>query len=151
METQFSPRSGEELRTWINSNLFSNVSTLTRIRCLLDLCDGIDRADGEFTEDALIQVLEKDIDPIVRHEAAFTLYKLYNRGQISGERALKSLCNSAYHDVSTVARHESAESLGFFRHPQAFETLNELLKDPNPDVVATARISLERLSEPSSG
>jgi len=147
MEPQSVARKDNELRIWMNSNLFSNASTLTRIRCLLDLCDGIDPADGEFTVSALIQVLEKDVDPIVRHEAAFALYKLYNRGQISGEHALEALCNSAQNDSSVVVRHESAESLGFFRFPQAFEVLNQLAYESEPDVAATARISLERLNE----
>ena len=137
----------KQLHEWMNTNLFSNQSTLTRIRCLLDLCDGVDRSDGDFAEDALIRVLKNDVDPIVRHEAAFTLYKLYNRQEIEGKRALEALCHSAFHDVSIVARHESTESLGFFNHPQAIETLQALSKDPNPDVVATALISLERLGQ----
>lgn len=65
----------EKFRDWINNNLFSDATSLTRILCLLELCGGIEPSEGEFTEGSLIRVLEHDPDPIVRHEAAFTLYK----------------------------------------------------------------------------
>src|SRR6266498_4688141 len=139
-------RDSENFEAWLNSNLFSDKTTLTRIFCLLDLCGGIDPKSGDFTEDALVKVLLEDIDPIVRHEAAFALYKLYNMGQIIGMRAMDALCDAACNDISTVARHEAAESLGFFDFPKPIQTLQTLLNDPNPDVVATAKISLERLS-----
>lgn len=137
----------ESFRAWIDSNLNADVTPLTRILCLLDLCAGVSPEDGEFIEGVLVRVLEKDTDPIVRHEAAFTLYKLSTMHHISGMQALESLCNSARSDISTVARHEAAESLGFFHDPRSLTTLQGLLNDPNPDVVATARISLERLSK----
>src|SRR5690242_11536035 len=111
MDNKSSSRN-QSFRDWANQSLLTS-STLERIRCLLKICDGIAEEDREFTENILVRVLELDPDPIVRHEAAFALYKLNKKGQIAGKIALQALCKSARSDISTVARHEAAESLGF--------------------------------------
>jgi HEAT repeat protein len=138
---------GGNFQQWATANLSPDVMSLTRIKCIFEICDTVDALDGPFAEEIIIRVLEQDPDPIVRHEAGFALFKLYERGVISGDRAVQALCRSALEDTSTVVHHEAAESLGFFRHPQSFQTLQGLLQDPNIDVSATARISLERLND----
>ena len=97
-----------------------------------------------FVENLLVRVLKEDPNPIVRHEAAFSLGSLH-----SGERQLTiasvdELCDAALHDVSGVVRHEATEVLGHIRLPQVRRTLEQILRDSSGDVVETARIGLER-------
>jgi HEAT repeat protein len=102
--------------------------------------------DPEYVEEVLVRVLASDADPVVRHEAAFVLGKLHQRGKISGQKALDQLCWSAFSDSSVIVRHESAETLGYFNDPRAAAALERLAADPNPDVAATAQIGLARLA-----
>lgn len=100
--------------------------------------------DSVDPEVFLVNVLKNDPDGIVRHEAAFVLGHLYERGRIQGDQALLALCEVAKNDPSIVARHEAAESLSSFPHSAATAALRELLDDPIADVAATARIAIER-------
>lgn len=110
-----------------------------------------ENSKGETVEEWLVSVLISDPHLVVRHEAAFVLGELYARKRIPGGVALKALCDVSKSDTSVVVRHEAAESLGNFDDPLACQTLNELMFDPNEEVVATARLSVERLASFSSG
>lgn len=117
-----------------------------RMDCLEELIEGDLDFDPEYVEEALVRILASDEDPVVRHEAAFILGKLHQRGKISGRRAIEQLCRSALSDSSVIVRHESAETLGYFDDPRAAAALEKLAGDPHPDVAATAQIGLARMA-----
>jgi HEAT repeat protein len=125
-------------------------SACQRMDILEKLVGGIDGDDKCYVEKLLVNVLRADGNPVVRHEAAFVLGKLYELRDIKGEITLSQLCNSSLSDSSVVVRHEAAEVLGVFNAGKAIATLQILVDDPNHDISATAQISLERLLEVSN-
>ena len=98
----------------------------------------------QFVENLLVRVLEEDPNPIVRHEAAFSLGSLHWGVKQLSTGSVDKLCDAALHDASDVVRHEAAEVLGHLRLPYVRGTLEQLLHDSSGDVVETARIGLER-------
>ncbi len=100
--------------------------------------------DGDSMEHFLVNVLERDPDPIVRHEAAFVLRHLKTHRRISGNVAKRALCTSARKDESIVVRHEAMEALHCFEGEEVERTLLSMLEHDEPDIRATAAISLER-------
>lgn len=97
-----------------------------------------------FVENILVRVLKEDPNPIVRHEAAFSLGSLHWGVRQLSIGSVDKLCDVALHDASDVVRHEAAEVLGHLRLPCVPRTLEQLLHDSSGDVVETARIGLER-------
>jgi len=114
----------------------------------MDLVEGLGHADEpldqQFLQYVLIQVLKKDPNAIVRHEAAFSLGSLHCRGRNFSGAAIEALCDAAQNDPSNVVRHEAAEVLGWIVSPKVRKVLELLLCDISDDVVDTARISLDR-------
>ena len=134
----------------LHKELSIATSACQRMDILEKLIGGIDGDDKYYVEDLLVNVLRSDENPIVRHEAAFVLGKLYELGDIQGEITLSQLCDTSLSDSSVVVRHEAAEVLGCFNADKAVATLQFLVNDPNRDISATAQISLERLMEVSN-
>ncbi len=124
--------------------LSSAVDAVSRMNCLERLGKGIDRPQSRFVEKLLANVLIHDKNPVVRHEAAFTLGELYTKGDIRGTGSIDALCRGALHDHAIVVRHEAVETLGYYPFLQAMRTLKKCMRDPNVEVVATAKISLVR-------
>jgi HEAT repeat protein len=120
-------------------------SACQRMDVLEKLVGGIDGDDNCRVEKFLVDILRADENPIVRHEAAFVLGKLYELGDVRGEITLSQLCDSSLSDCSVVVRHEATEVLGCFNSSRAIIALRILKDDPNQDISATAQISLERL------
>lgn len=108
--------------------------------CSIEAC--ATAADADSLERTLTAVLYHDTNPIVRHEAAFILGKLYRAQRICGTRALMALCEAADSDESVVVRHEALEALAAFPDERALYALHKALSDPSADVIATAIISL---------
>lgn len=102
------------------------------------------RQDATELEIFLVEVLRNDSDPIVRHEAAFVLGRLKASDWIIGEFAVPALCAAACDDLSRVVRHEATETLPCFEGPEVDRTLRQLLQNDDPDIRATAAISVER-------
>ena len=105
--------------------------------------EGYDLDRGDL-ERFLVEVLGMDPDPIVRHEAAFAMGRLKTRDRIGGNVAAPALCASACKDSSLVVRHEATETLHCFEGKEVERTLVRLFHDDDPDIRATAAISLER-------
>jgi HEAT repeat protein len=109
-----------------------------------DLADQWSVLEGDTLEYFLVDVLRRDPDPIVRHEAAFVLRHLKTHSRISGNIAKRALCTSAREDESIVVRHEAMEALHCFEGKDVECTLLSMQGHNEPDIRATAAISLER-------
>ncbi len=57
---------------------------------------------------------------------------------------IPDLIDSALHDSSIVARHESLEALGLMRAYDVEDQIKQTLNDPNHDVKETAEFVLKR-------
>ncbi len=95
----------------------------------------------EELEFFLVHVLERDEDPVIRHEAAFVLGKLKDRNTIDGNLASMALCLAASEDVSLIVRHEALEALCCFEGKVVGELLERFSDHENADIRATSAIS----------
>jgi deoxyhypusine monooxygenase len=91
---------------------------------------------GEKCIPTLADVLFHDPDPLVRHEAAFSL------GQIGLSAAIEALETAVLSDPDPIVRHESAAALGSIGSPSAESTLSKALLDKDEIVSNSARASL---------
>ncbi len=94
---------------------------------------------GEDSIATLCDVLLRDIDPLVRHEAAFSLGQI---GLSSGNWALQRALAT---DAEAIVRHESAAALGSVGSPSSEESLRLALEDKDEIVRNSARASLFNL------
>ncbi len=131
----------------IEHDLSQIVSPAKRMDALERLSEGVEKHHGPVIEKILTDSLSTDDNSVVRHEIAFLLGRLYGQGCINGHLALDALCRSALTDSSPLVRHEAAASLGWFQNQKALQVLDELKRDPHPDVVATAWIAIEQLQD----
>ena len=102
----------------------------------------VEEASWESVEAFAVEVLLKESNPIVRHEAAFVLGELRERGRIADDIGAAALRHAAEFDQSVVVRHEAAEAIYCFQGDMIDETLRRLLNDTNEDVRLTASMSL---------
>jgi deoxyhypusine monooxygenase len=91
---------------------------------------------GEESIQTLSDVLLNDVDPLVKHEAAFSL------GQIGLASAVGALEKAMLTDSDAVVRHESAAALGSIGSAKAEQALKKALNDGDPIVSNSARASL---------
>jgi HEAT repeat protein len=94
----------------------------------------------------MINILENDHDPCVRHEVAAQLYRIEERKpQLMANlrtRVVSALFDRAWNDESVVVRHESIEVLGYIADAQSLSALRRLTVDENLDISSTAEIAL---------
>ena len=91
---------------------------------------------GEISIPALADVLLRDTDPLVRHEAAFSL------GQIGLSSAKEALERAVLEDPEAIVRHEAAAALGSIGSVSSAKTLKLALEDEDEIVRNSARTSL---------
>ncbi len=96
------------------------------------------------TEQHLIKVLASHSHPITRHEAAFLLGNLRDKGKIHGSEGALALCAAAREDPSLVVRHESIEALYAYDGEDVAKTLDAMADDPESDIRLTAEITIAR-------
>ena len=89
--------------------------------------------------DLMTWVLENDNNGIVKHEACYQIAALDMRKKIP------NLVHTALNDKSIIARHEALEALGLMGAFDAKEILSQAVNDPNPEIQATAWLSIKRL------
>lgn len=88
----------------------------------------------------LVEALATDTDPLVRHEAAFGLGVLCEASNIAPlRRALQN-------DENLMVRHEAAIALAEYPTEEVRQALAEALSDESPEVVSSARYSLQNIS-----
>ena len=87
----------------------------------------------------LSDVVLNDPDPLVRHEAGFTLGQM---GLASGVHALEE---AVKHDKEAIVRHETAAALGSIGNQSARGTLEAALMDEDELVRNSAAASLFNL------
>lgn len=87
---------------------------------------------------SLVQCLEKDPSPVLRHMGAFLL------AEVRGKEAEDSLARSALQDKSPLVRHEAAETFAFFPLAKKSKSiLQTLLQDDVKEVRDTAKLVLD--------
>ena len=89
--------------------------------------------------DVLIKAMLTDPSPCVRHECAFSL------GETAAKQVVPALIQAMENDENPFVVHEAALALGTLGDIRALEPLKRLLSDPNPDIVESAEIAIERL------
>jgi len=91
---------------------------------------------GEKSIPALADVLLHDPDPLVRHEAAFSL------GQIGLSEGNVALGEAVINDKDPIVRHESAAALGSVGSAESEGVLTKALEDTDEMVRNSAKASL---------
>jgi len=105
----------------------------TRATCILVDFGGEDKVAY------IAQVLKNDPNELVRHEAAFSLGQMgYSSGAAPLEDATKN-------DPSMFVRHEAVIALGVIGSPNAIDTLEKALDDPDGPVRESAVVALSNL------
>lgn len=107
-------------------------------------------AQGSSDIDFLLKLILTDNDPMVRHEVAAQLLRMMMfRSDITRGYAhpiLGAFKERIQNDSSIVVRHECLEAVGYLGDKDDLAYLQELIEEnSHPDVVSTARISLEAL------
>lgn len=105
----------------------------TRATCILVDFGGEDKVGH------IAGVLKNDDNALVRHEAAFSL------GQMCYSQGIEPLADATLNDSSMFVRHEAAIALGVIGSPQAKETLQQALHDPDRAVYESAVVALANI------
>lgn len=105
----------------------------TRATCILVDFGGEDKVEH------IARVLKNDDNELVRHEAAFSL------GQMCYSQGIEPLADATMNDSSMFVRHEAAIALGVIGSPQAKETLQQALDDPDKPVSESAIVALANI------
>lgn len=106
---------------------------------------------GPATYGDLKDILLYHPNPVVRHEASFII------GELGIEELIPYLVKVVKFDQSIVGTHEAIEALGKFKNSREAERIKRFLTQittnknyderiRDPDIQATARLSLEQLS-----
>src|SRR3989344_4402813 len=94
----------------------------------------------EASIQALVQALETDPSPIVRHECAFALGET-----ATPEFAAASLKRACEKDPNIFVRHEAILALATLGDKKHIPFIETFLKDKDPEIVESAEIALQRL------
>jgi len=116
-------------------NLLDNEDFVIRCRAVCILVD----MGGEDVVPYISNVLKKDSNELVRHEAAFSL------GQMCMRSGIKPLEDATRNDPSLFVRHEAAVALGVIGSQDARETLQRALTDSSEQVRDSAVVALSNL------
>lgn len=115
--------------------LLENEDFVIRCRAVCILVD----MGGEDVVPYISNVLKKDPNELVRHEAAFSL------GQMCLRSGIKPLEDATRNDPSLFVRHEAAVALGVIGSQEARETLQKALLDSSEQVRDSAVVALSNL------
>ncbi|MGI0045982.1 MAG: HEAT repeat domain-containing protein [Nitrosotalea sp.] len=116
-------------------NLLTNEDFVIRCRAVCILVD----MGGEDVVPYISNILKKDSNELVRHEAAFSL------GQMCLRSGIKPLEDATRNDPSLFVRHEAAVALGVIGSQDARETLQKALLDSSEQVRDSAVVALSNL------
>lgn len=98
--------------------------------------------NSESSIDILLQALEQETNPIVKHEIIFCL------GEVASNRVVPSLITHMLRDDNVFVKHEAALALATLGEKDAADAIQKLMDHYNPDVVESAEIALDRLLSP---
>lgn len=105
-----------------------------------ELAENLSNDDPMFHKvaDLIVWILKNDPNGVVKHEASFQIAARNMRDKIP------ALVDSALHDSSILAKHESIEALGLMRAYEAEPEIMKALNDESIDVRETAKFVLKR-------
>lgn len=93
----------------------------------------------------IINILDDDPDPCVRHEAAAQLFRIELKKndllQNLKSKAIEILFRKATTDPSIVVQHESIEALAYLVGPEHLEQLRVFIDSNDLDIQSTATIA----------
>ncbi len=115
--------------------LEKGASIALRIRAVCILAE----IGDERSVPILSKVIRVDPNPLVRHEASFTL------GQLGYSSGLPALIEGMLKDDSILVRHESAVALGSIGDQSARDPLMQATRDPDEFVRQSAIVALLNL------
>lgn len=130
MERQFDNRNERYFIQLLNH---PDIVIRTRAVCI------IAEISNESAVEEISRVLKSDVEPLVRHEAAFSL------GQLGFTTATEALTDALESDPSFFVRHEAAIALGVIGSERARDVLNRALSDSNEEVRKSASIAIANL------
>ena len=116
-------------------DLLTHMDNAIRTRAICILAD----IAGEDAVDHICDVLTNDEEPLVRHEAAFSL------GQLGFSNAISALSRALSSDSSFFVRHEAAIALGVIGSEMARGALDKALDDESEEVRESANIALANI------
>jgi HEAT repeat protein len=116
-------------------DLLTHMDNVIRTRAICILAD----IAGEDAVDHICDVLTNDEEPLVRHEAAFSL------GQLGFSNAISALSRALSSDSSFFVRHEAAIALGVIGSEMARGTLDKALDDESEEVRESANIAIANI------
>jgi len=116
-------------------DLLTHMDNVIRTRAICILAD----IAGEDAVDRICDVLTNDEEPLVRHEAAFSL------GQLGYSNAIGALSGALSSDSSFFVRHEAAIALGVIGSEMARGALDKALDDESEEVRESANIALANI------
>ncbi|HEV3316982.1 MAG TPA: HEAT repeat domain-containing protein [Candidatus Angelobacter sp.] len=96
---------------------------------------------NDLVRGLLLEILNRDESPLVRHEAAFAL------GCVGDESCRVALRRTLIDDESFLVRHEAAMALGELGTTDDLPALNLGLKDGSREVVISCEVALNRILE----
>lgn len=86
----------------------------------------------------VMDILSADVDPIVRHEAAYIL------GELGGDEATKGLISAIHTDANKFVVHEAMLALGTTGDYSQREMVRSFIDNEDEDLRRTASITLQR-------
>ena len=117
-----------------------------RMTALENLFRWLSKEEARDTIDVFTNLFAKEPNSVVKHEFAFVLGRICQKGWCEKERILPSLVDAAFTDPSPLVRHEAAEALRCFNIDDVGDALTRLSEDSNPDVASTAALVRDQLT-----
>jgi HEAT repeat protein len=118
-------------------DLFFSFDECTRF----SVANSLSSVQNNVSRILLTSVLQKDPSPLVRHEAAFAI------GCVGDKGCLPVLRDALTADTSFLVRHEVAMALSELGGGEDIRVLKKGLSDKSREVAISCRVAIQRISE----
>lgn len=128
-------------------SIFNSLHTkIEKLRLIENLDTIYDQYTPESVEAGLLEIVQHDENPVIRHEAAFHLGKLNSTLTFNEKKIIEIFEHVLNSDRSIVVKHEVLEALGFLDSPESIALLTRYSQHSDPDISTSADLSLNRIS-----
>ena len=104
-----------------------------------EIWDDVTKDFKKLIADFMVEILNKDTNGVVKHEAAFQI------GLRNMREKLPDLINAIKNDPDILVQHEGIEALGLMRDYDNIPLLAQLTQDKDKSVSQTAKFVIKRL------